>query len=36
MKTETRDAIGMALVAALGLSPIWITFLAFLLSGRFW
>lgn len=36
MRRETRDALGMALVAALGLSPIWITFLAFLFSGRFW
>ncbi len=36
MRHETRDALGMALVAALGLSPIWITLLAFLFSGRFW
>jgi hypothetical protein len=36
MRHETRDALGMALVAAIGLSPIWIPFLAFLFSGRFW
>lgn len=36
MRHETRDALGMALVAAIGLSPVWIIFLAFLFSGRFW
>lgn len=36
MRHETRDAFGMAFVAAIGRSPIWITFLAFLFSGRFW
>ncbi len=36
MTRENRDALGMFIVAALGLSPVWISFLAFLIQGRFW
>jgi len=36
MSRETRDALGMLIVGALGLSPVWITFLTFLVQGRFW